>query len=281
MFLFSTHASRFHWRGLIFGSTLFFLFSISSTAFSQKKESSFSVRLMNIESNNKDPFRFNATLHNGSFQQQVYQLNAQVPKGWTVVFNAEGNQVAALQLDSGKTEPISIAITASPMAKPGKYEIPVSAVAGMDSLQLKLEAVLSGSYGLNVTTPSGKLSENVTEGNNRSLELLIQNTGTLPLNGVELSAQAPNSWNATFDTSMIARLDPGQSQQVKVNIAIPEKTIAGDYLLVLNAKNVNADSSASIRMTVKTSLLSGWLGILIILLAIGLVYYLIRKYGRR
>lgn len=281
MSLFSTHASRFHWRGLIFGSTLFFLFSISSTAFSQKKESSFSVRLMNIESNNKDPFRFNATLHNGSFQQQVYQLNAQVPKGWTVVFNAEGNQVAALQLDSGKTEPISIAITASPMAKPGKYEIPVSAVAGMDSLQLKLEAVLSGSYGLNVTTPSGKLSENVTEGNNRSLELLIQNTGTLPLNGVELSAQAPNSWNATFDTSMIARLDPGQSQQVKVNIAIPEKTIAGDYLLVLNAKNVNADSSASIRMTVKTSLLSGWLGILIILLAIGLVYYLIRKYGRR
>ena len=281
MFLFSTHASRFHWRGLIFGSTLFFLFSISSAAFSQKKESSFSVRLMNIESNNKDPFRFNATLHNGSFQQQVYQLNAQVPKGWTVVFNAEGNQVAALQLDSGKTEPISIAITASPMAKPGKYEIPVSAVAGMDSLQLKLEAVLSGSYGLNVTTPSGKLSENVTEGNNRSIELLIQNTGTLPLNGVELSAQAPNSWNATFDTSMIARLDPGQSQQVKVNIAIPEKTIAGDYLLVLNAKNVNADSSASIRMTVKTSLLSGWLGILIILLAIGLVYYLIRKYGRR
>jgi len=281
MSLLSTHASRFHWRGLIFGSTLFFLFSISSTAFSQKKESSFSVRLMNIESNNKDPFRFNATLHNGSFQQQVYQLNAQVPKGWTVVFNAEGNQVAALQLDSGKTEPISIAITASPMAKPGKYEIPVSAVAGMDSLQLKLEAVLSGSYGLNVTTPSGKLSENVTAGNNRSLELLIQNTGTLPLNGVELSAQAPNSWNATFDTSMIARLDPGQSQQVKVNIAIPEKTIAGDYLLVLNAKNVNADSSASIRMTVKTSLLSGWLGILIILLAIGLVYYLIRKYGRR
>lgn len=281
MSLFSTHASMFHWRGLIFGSTLFFLFSISSTAFSQKKESSFSVRLMNIESNNKDPFRFNATLHNGSFQQQVYQLNAQVPKGWTVVFNAEGNQVAALQLDSGKTEPISIAITASPMAKPGKYEIPVSAVAGMDSLQLKLEAVLSGSYGLNVTTPSGKLSENVTEGNNRSIELLIQNTGTLPLNGVELSAQAPNSWNATFDTSMIARLDPGQSQQVKVNIAIPEKTIAGDYLLVLNAKNVNADSSASIRMTVKTSLLSGWLGILIILLAIGLVYYLIRKYGRR
>lgn len=281
MFLLSTHASKFHWRGLIFGSTLFFLFSISSTAYSQKKESSFSVRLMNIESNNKDPFRFNATLHNGSFQQQVYQLNAQAPKGWTVVFNAEGNQVAALQLDSGKTEPISIAITASPMAKPGKYEIPVSAVAGMDSLQLKLEAVLSGSYGLNVTTPSGKLSENVTEGNNRSLELLIQNTGTLPLNGVELSAQAPNSWNATFDTSMIARLDPGQSQQVKVNIAIPEKTIAGDYLLVLTAKNVNADSSASIRMTVKTSLLSGWLGILIILLAIGLVYFLIRKYGRR
>jgi uncharacterized membrane protein len=34
-------------------------------------------------------------------------------------------------------------------------------------------------------------------------------------------------------------------------------------------------------MTVTTSWLAGWLGVMVILVAVGIVYYLIRKYGRR
>ena len=62
---------------------------------------------------------------------------------------------------------------------------------------------------------------------------------------------------------------------------MPEKTIAGDYVANFTAKNANDQKELSFRILVKTSLLSGWIGIVLTLGAIGLVYCVIRKYGRR
>src|SRR5690606_33381250 len=107
------------------------------------------------------------------------------------------------------------------------------------------------------------------------------NTGTLPLTDVELSAQNPSRWETTFEPSKIKEIEPGKSVDVTASLKVPDKTIAGDYVTTITAKNSNSTSQLSFRMTVKTSLLSGWIGVLVILAAIGLVYYLIRKYGRR
>ena len=84
-----------------------------------------------------------------------------------------------------------------------------------------------------------------------------------------------------FDPSKIDRLDPGKTQDIKATLVVPEKTIAGDYVTKFTVRNNSANADATFRMTVTTSLLSGWIGILIIFLALAIVYYLIRKYGRR
>jgi uncharacterized membrane protein len=96
-----------------------------------------------------------------------------------------------------------------------------------------------------------------------------------------LSAEAPLKWTATFEPSKLERLEPGKTQDVKATLTVPDKTIAGDYVTKFTVRNNSANADATFRMTVTTSLLSGWIGILIILLALGIVYYLIRKYGRR
>lgn len=258
-----------------------FLFLFSLPVYPQQQKSTFTARLMNIESATKDPFRYNTSLHNGSGRTQVYELLAKAPQGWIAVFRTEGSQVAALRLDSGKTQEIAVEITATPSARPGKYSIPVSAVSNGDTLRLELEAVVKGSYSLELTTPTGRLSDDITEGRSKELHLTVKNTGTLPLDGVELSAQSPTQWSATFEPAKIERLDPDQTQEVKATLSVPDKTIAGDYVTTFTARNSYANANAAFRMTVKTSLLSGWIGIVVILLALGIVYYLIRKYGRR
>ena len=68
---------------------------------------------------------------------------------------------------------------------------------------------------------------------------------------------------------------------VVVKLTVPEKTIAGDYVTTVTARNNTSNAQLAFRMTVRTSILSGWIGILIILAAITLVFFLIRKYGRR
>jgi uncharacterized membrane protein len=138
-----------------------------------------------------------------------------------------------------------------------------------------------GSYSLEITTPTGLLSDEVTEGSRKPIYLSLKNQGTLPLDNLDLSAQTPTKWNVTFEPAKIQRLEPGSSINVMANVNVPDKTIAGDYLTTFTASNANATANTSYRLTVTTSWLTGWLGMLVILTAVGMVYFLIRKYGRR
>lgn len=261
----------------------FLLFALfSEQAMAQKKSPPFTARLMNLEAAANTTFTYNARLTNEAKVPRVYQLSATVPPGWNIAFKAEGYQLTSLNIDSGKTQDIIIEINPAIEAKPGKYNIPVIALTGAsDSSRLDLEAVVKGTYAVTLTTPSGRLSDDVTEGNRKEIHLLVKNTGTIALDNVELSAQAPPQWEATFSPSNLKRLEPGKESEIIATLKVPGKTIAGDYVTTFTVKNANANANAVFRMTVKTSILTGWLGILIILAALGCVYYLIRKYGRR
>ncbi|MRG44111.1 hypothetical protein GFS24_03250 [Chitinophaga sp. SYP-B3965] len=261
---------------------LLLLTLFSGQVMAQKKSPPFTARLMNIEAAANTTFTYNARLTNSAAVPHVYQLSATVPPGWNIAFKAEGYQLTSLNVDSGKTQDIIIEINPAIETKPGKYNIPVVALTGIaDSSRLDLEAVVKGTYGVTLTTPSGRLSDDVTEGNRKEIHLLVKNTGTIALDNVELSAQAPPQWEATFSPSNLKRLEPGKESEIVATLKVPDKTIAGDYVTTFTVKNTNANANAVFRMTVKTSILTGWLGILIILLALGAVYYLIRKYGRR
>jgi uncharacterized membrane protein len=244
-------------------------------------KSSFTAKLMNIEAATNEIFRYNTTLHNGDGKSKVVELKAELPIGWMISYKVDGSQVTSVAMDAGKTQDISIEINAAANAAPDKYKIPVKAVSALDTLVLNLEAVVKGSYGLTLTTPTGRLSEELTSGSHLDIQLVVKNSGTLPLSDIDLSSQLPANWEASFEPSKISRLEPGKSQELKARLKVPDKTIAGDYAATFTASNANGNAPAVFRMIVKTSLLSGWIGIMVILLSIGLVYYLIRKYGRR
>ena len=211
----------------------------------------------------------------------VFELKTNLPIGWIISYKVDGSQVTSVNMDPGSSRDISIEVNATANTVPGKYKIPLKAIANADTLSLNLEAVVKGSYGIALTTPSGKLSEELNSGSHKEIDLEIKNSGTLPLNDIELSSQLPTNWEATFEPSKVKQLEPGKTQTVTAKLKVPDKTIAGDYAATFTATNSNGNSQAAFRMVVTTSLLSGWIGILVILLAISLVYYLIRKYGRR
>ncbi|MBL0740728.1 COG1470 family protein [Chryseolinea lacunae] len=271
--------------GMGFLSFLFLVVFIVSPflliAQASTKEASLTAKLVNIEAAVHETFRYNATLRNGTSQAYVYELKAGVPEGWNVVFRARGSQITSLNMDGNKGEEITIEIIPSYSAAPSKYKIPVTATAGGDTLKLELEAVVRGSYGLALNTPTGRLSDNITEGRQKEIHLVVSNTGTLPLNDISLSAETPPKWDATFEPAKVEQLLPGKTVDVLAKLSVPDKTLAGDYVTTFNVRNANSNAQTVFRMTVKTSMLSGWIGILVILSAIALVVYLIRKYGRR
>jgi uncharacterized membrane protein len=243
--------------------------------------SSFTANLHNIEAAVHETFRYSATLHNGTSEHRVYDLSPSAPPGWNVVFRARGSQVTSINMDANKDQDIGIEILPAYSAQPARYKIPVLAITGRDTLRLDLEAVVKGSYGMELTTPTGRLSDAITEGKQKEIHLVVKNTGTLSLTDISLSGQTPAKWDVTFEPAKVDNLAPGKTADIIATLNVPDKTIAGDYVTTFTARHASREAQAVFRMTVKTSLLSGWIGILVIAAAIGLVVYLIRKYGRR
>ena len=256
-------------------------FSITVSAQNSTSESSFTARLFNIEAPVNETFRFQTTLKNNASTTQVYELSAEAPKGWRLVFKARGSQVTSINLEPGKSESINVEVKPAHDAAPEKYTFPIEAKSENDSMKLELEAVVEGAYDIELTTPSGRLSGEITEGKNTEIHLKVINTGSLPLNEISLTSNTPSKWEVSFSPSELDELAPGKSADVIATLSVPNKTLAGDYVSKFTAKNSESTSTATYRVTVKTSLLSGGIGILIILIAIGFVYVLIRKFGRR
>jgi len=244
-------------------------------------KSEFNTDQANMEGAANSTFTFNSTLRNPTSEEQVYGLRAQVPQGWNALFRANGKQVSSVNVGPNQTQNITIELDPPDHLGAGKYKIPVVASTSSMSSNLELEVVITGSYNIELTTPTGRLNTTITAGSDEKVELLVKNTGSAPLKNIEMRSSAPVDWTVSFEPNKIDVIAPGQHAQVFATIKASRKAVAGDYVTTLEAKAPEKTASASFRITVRTPLLWGWLGILIILGALGGVYYLFRKYGRR
>src|SRR5690606_8984884 len=136
---------------------LLYLFLLTTSSFAQSNsvKTSFSARLLNVEAPTNETFRYNSLLTNGKSETVKYNLSTKLPAGWQVTYRVEGISVTSLQVESGSTKDISIEITCPITTKPDTYKIPVQAISSFDTLKLDLEAVVRGSYAVELTTPTG------------------------------------------------------------------------------------------------------------------------------
>lgn len=235
----------------------------------------------NMEGHSNSSFTFKATLKNATDDKQVYSLQADAPRGWDVTFKASYKQVASVSMDENSTKSITISIKPPSEIEAGKYKIPVRAATSSTSAEMVLEVVITGSYGMELSTPTGRLSSSITAGDEKKIDLVVRNTGSSELDNIKFSASKPVDWEVTFDPKQVNKLEAGKTEHVTATIKASKKAIAGDYVTTINAKTPEASSKAEFRISVKTPMLMGWIGIFIIFAALGAVIYLFRKYGRR
>lgn len=244
-------------------------------------ETVFSTEQPNLEGSSTSSFSYSAELRNKTAETQTYALRHGAERGWDVRFKSGGKDVSSVVVEPNESQTITIDVTPPTEVAAGTYKIPVEAASGSTGGQIDLEAVITGTYKLELTTPTGRLSEKITAGGEKKIDLEVKNTGSVDLRDIQLTASTPVDWEVTFDSKEINLLEAGQSKVVTATISASEKAIAGDYVVSMTARAPEADSSATFRMTVEASVLWGWLGILIVAAVLGGVYALFRKYGRR
>ena len=138
-------------------------------------QTEFTTDQPNMQGNSKSTFTFSATLKNQTADQQLYALMANAPRGWNVVFKPNYKQATSAQVEANSTQNVSIDITPPANVEAGSYKIPVRAATGTTSAELELEVVVTGSYQMELTTPRGLLSTDVTAGDVKKIELEVLN----------------------------------------------------------------------------------------------------------
>jgi uncharacterized membrane protein len=243
-------------------------------------ETEFTTDQPNMVGHSSSTFYYRAKLNNRTAELQLYALMADAPRGWNITFKSNGKRVNSVEIQANSIQEINIDINPPSQIEAGKYKIPVSAVTNSTSAKIDLEVVITGTYSMELTTPTGLLSSNITAGEEKKIELVVRNTGSSQLSDIELNALSPAKWSVQFNPKKINNLQPGSETQVYATIKADKNAIPGDYLTNMEARTPEVTTKASLRIAVKTPMLWGWVGVLIILGALGGVYYLFRKYGR-
>jgi len=235
----------------------------------------------NLQGTSDSKFNYTITIDNRTASEQNYSLSASVENGWGVYFQSGADKITSISIEPNQTKNVTVVVTPPQSVEAGTYEVLVKAATSDTSAQLKLEAVITGTYGLEISTPDGKLSTDLTAGDEKTIDLVVKNTGTAPLMDISIRANTPPNWESKFDMSNIQELKPGESKTIKATLKAPDKAIAGDYVTTFTASSAEVSSSATFRISVETSILWGAIAVLIILIVAGVLYYVIRKYGRR
>lgn len=235
----------------------------------------------NLEGHADSSFSYTVTLKNRTANEQNYALSSSAGSGWTVKFKSGSDSITSILLEPNESKDITVDVTPPENVEAGEYEIPIKAATSNTSAELTLEAVITGSYGLELTTPTGNLSTDITAGDERVVDLVVRNTGTAPLLDVSIKSNTPPNWETEFDTSTIPEIKPGEEKTVKATIKASDEAIAGDYVVTFTASAPETSSEATFRVSVETSTLWGIIALLIIIGVIAGLYYLVKKYGRR
>jgi uncharacterized membrane protein len=241
----------------------------------------FTTNQPNMQGRAGSSFTFTTNLKNFTADRQLYAFLANEPRGWAVTFKSNYQQVTSVNIEANSTQVITIEVKSPEKTEAGKYKIPVIASTGSTSANLELEVDITGSYSFGLTTPTGLLSTNITAGDRKRMELAVNNTGSSELSDIKLSSSSPTNWEVIFEPQKIDKLPAGQSARVFAIIKADKKAIPGDYVTNIEASTPETSSKVSFRISVETGMLWGWIGVLIIFAALGCVYYLFRKYGRR
>lgn len=229
-----------------------------------------------------DTASFSVELRNDTPSDLQFELSSTGPAGWDVTAQPSNEpQAATIQVDSGSSATINVEATSPPRAESGQFPITVQAASPDSQVEAEMIVEIVGSFTLDLTTTDQRLSTEVSADGSSDVELIVTNTGTAPIQNIQMSATPPSNWEVAFAEEVIAELGAGESAAVLASVTPSEQAIAGDYVITFDANSEQANSSVDIRTTVNPSALWGFIGIGLIALTLAGLAWVFRRFGRR
>ena len=228
-------------------------------------------------------FEFSLEVDSKLDEDAVFDLLAQGPQGWDINFKPayETKYISSLRIKSKQSTSVAVEVKPAMGATAGEYPINVRVSSGDANAQANLAVILTGTYGLEVGTPSGLLSLEARGGRPANMSFYVKNTGSATNHDIKFMTFKPENWKVEFKPEKIDAIEAGDLKQVELIITPYEDALVGDYSVGVNVEGEKAAKTIEFRTTVKASAAWGWIGIGIIVVVIGGLFGLFRWLGRR
>jgi uncharacterized membrane protein len=228
-------------------------------------------------------FEFSVEVDSKLDEDAVFDLFAQGPEGWDLNFKPayESKYISSLRLKANQSQTVAVEVKPSILAQAGEYPINVRVSSGDAKAAAELMVVLTGTYGLEVGTPSGLLSLDARQGRSANMSIYVKNTGSATNSDIQFMTFKPENWKVEFEPEKIVSIEPGDLKQVEVTITPYEEALVGDYSVAVDIQGEKVSKDIEFRVTVKASTAWGWIGIGIIVVVIAGLTGLFRWLGRR
>lgn len=226
---------------------------------------------------------FSLDVANKSETDRTFNLSAVAPEKWEVNYKPayESKQISSLQIKAGQSQTVTVQVTPLKTAPAGQYPILVTVASGAKKADVKLTAILTGTYKIDAGTPTGILSLEAVAGKPANFSVFVKNTGSAVNRNVTFSSFKPENWEVTFKPEKIEALEPDQLKQVEVTVKPSAQALVGDYSVAVMVNGEKSDKTVEIRVTVRSSTAWGWIGIAVIIFVIAGLSALFIWLGRR
>src|SRR5262249_9057063 len=139
----------------------------------------------------------------------------QGPANWTVTATPSGAANAAQAVvPAGQSGSVTVAAVSPDDATADSYPITLTATGGPQPLSIDLAVQITGSFALTVAPQDGRLNASAQVGTDTPLNLNVTNTGTAPLDLVNLTSTPPSGWTVTFSPTKLTNLAPNVATPV-------------------------------------------------------------------
>lgn len=228
-------------------------------------------------------FEFSIEVVSKLDKDAVFDLFAQGPKDWDINFKPayETKYITSLRLKAGQSQTIAIEVKPVAMSEAGEYPLNIRVSSADAKAEGTLAVVLTGTFGIEVGTPSGLLSLDARQGKPANMSFYVKNSGSAANHDIKFMSFKPENWKVEFNPEKLDVVEPGDLKQVEVTITPYEDALVGDYSVSVNVEGEKASKVIEFRTTVKASAAWGWIGIGIIVVVIGGLFGLFRWLGRR
>ncbi len=228
-------------------------------------------------------FEFSVEVDSRLDKEAIFDLFAQGPAGWDVNFKPayESKYISSLRIRANQSQSIAVEVKPGPGAAAGEYPITVRVASGEAKGEASLTVMLTGTYDLEVGTPSGLLSLEAYQGKSANVSFYVKNSGTAINSNIRFMSFKPENWKVEFKPERIDLIEPNTLKQVEMILTPADEALVGDYSVAVRIDGEKASKTLEFRVGVKASSAWGWIGIGIIVAVIAGLFGLFRAFGRR